>query len=307
MPVNIPDNLPAAETLENENIFVMKGQRATHQDIRPLQILILNLMPTKIETEIQLLRLLSNSPLQINVEFLQMVTHESKHTSQDYLDYFYKTYDQISQNKYDGFIITGAPVENIPFEAVDYWEELCKLMSWSRRNVFSTMHICWGAQAGLYYHYGINKYPLDKKISGIFSHYPVVRNHPLLRGFDEIFYMPHSRYTAVRREDVEAHPELQVLAVSNEAGLAISATRDGRQIFIQGHAEYDVMTLANEYRRDLKAGINPVMPENYFPGNSPKAAPIMYWRSHANLLFTNWLNYYVYQQTPYDINKISQA
>ena len=304
MPINIPDNMPAAETLENENIFVMQGQRATRQDIRPLQILILNLMPTKIETEIQFLRLLSNSPLQVNIEFLQMVSHTSRHTPQSYLDYFYKTYGQILGNKYDGFIITGAPVENIPFEEVDYWDELCMIMDWSKKHVFSTMHICWGAQAALYHHYNIQKYPRENKISGIFSHQPLVRNHPLLRGFDEIFYMPHSRYTEVRIEDVESNPELQVLAVSNEAGLAISATRDGRKIFIQGHAEYDLMTLGNEYRRDAKAGINPTLPENYFPGNSPKATPMMYWRSHANLLFTNWLNYYVYQQTPYDISSI---
>ena len=304
MPINIPDNMPAAETLENENIFVMQGQRATRQDIRPLQILILNLMPTKIETEIQFLRLLSNSPLQVNIEFLQMVSHTSRHTPQSYLDYFYKTYEQIRGNKYDGFIITGAPVENIPFEEVDYWDELCMIMDWSKKHVFSTMHICWGAQAALYHHYHIQKYPREKKISGIFSHQPLVRNHPLLRGFDEVFYMPHSRYTEVRIEDIESNPELQVLAVSNEAGLAISATRDGRKIFIQGHAEYDLMTLGNEYRRDAKAGINPTLPENYFPGNSPKATPMMYWRSHANLLFTNWLNYYVYQQTPYDISSI---
>ncbi len=304
MPINIPDNMPAAETLENENIFVMQGQRATTQDIRPLRILILNLMPTKVETEIQFLRLLSNSPLQVNVEFLQMVSHVSKNTSQSYLDYFYKTYDQIKEDKYDGFIITGAPVENIDFEEVDYWDELCMLMDWSKKHVFSTMHICWGAQAALYHHYGINKFPRDQKISGIFSHHPVVRNHPLLRGFDEVFYMPHSRHTEVRIEDVENHPDLQVLAVSNEAGLAVSATRDVRRIFIQGHAEYDLLTLANEYKRDVKAGLHPQMPENYFPGNSPKATPMMYWRSHANLLFTNWLNYYVYQQTPYDINAI---
>ena len=304
MPINIPDNMPAGETLENENIFVMQGQRATRQDIRPLQILILNLMPTKIETEIQFLRLLSNSPLQVNIEFLQMVSHTSRHTPQSYLDYFYKTYEQIRGNKYDGFIITGAPVENIPFEEVDYWDELCMIMDWSKKHVFSTMHICWGAQAALYHHYHIQKYPREHKISGIFSHQPLVRNHPLLRGFDEVFYMPHSRYTEVRIEDIESNPELQVLAVSNEAGLAISATRDGRKIFIQGHAEYDLMTLGNEYRRDAKAGINPTLPENYFPGNSPKATPMMYWRSHANLLFTNWLNYYVYQQTPYDISSI---
>ena len=272
MPVNIPDNLPAAETLENENIFVMKGQRATHQDIRPLQILILNLMPTKIETEIQLLRLLSNSPLQINVEFLQMVTHESKHTSQDYLDYFYKTYDQISQNKYDGFIITGAPVENIPFEAVDYWEELCKLMSWSRRNVFSTMHICWGAQAGLYYHYGINKYPLDKKISGIFSHYPVVRNHPLLRGFDEIFIC---LIPGIPRLGAKTWKHTRNCRFWRSRTRRIGDIGYSRRTtdFIQGHAEYDVMTLANEYRRDLKAGINPVMPENISPETVPKLLP----------------------------------
>lgn len=305
MPITIPDNLPAAEFLENENIFVMNGQRAVHQDIRPLQILILNLMPMKMETEVQLLRLLSNSPLQINIELLQVVTHISKNTPPEYLEHFYKTYDQIKNNKYDGLIITGAPVENLEFGEVDYWEELCTLMDWSRANVYSTLHICWGAQAALYHHYGIRKYPRGNKISGIYTHRPIVNNHPLMRGFDEIFYMPHSRYTEVRQSDIESHPELQVLAISDTAGVAISANRDGRQFFVQGHAEYDRLTLAKEYERDVKLGIDPEIPENYYPGNSPKAVPIMYWRSHANLLFSNWLNYYVYQQTPYDISSIT--
>ncbi|GAP40444.1 homoserine O-acetyltransferase MetA [Flexilinea flocculi] len=304
MPITIPDNHPAAERLENENIFVMNGQRAIHQDIRPLKILILNLMPTKMETEVQLLRLLSNTPLQVDIEFLQAATHVSKNTSPEYLNLFYKSFDQVSGNKFDGFIITGAPVENMPFEAVDYWDELCMLMDWSRVNVYSTLHICWGAQAALYHHYGINKYPRQSKISGIYTHRPIVNNHPLMRGFDEIFYMPHSRYTEVRQSDIESCPDLEILAISDIAGVAISASKDGRQFFIQGHTEYDRLTLAKEYERDVKLGLNPDIPENYYPGNSPKAVPMMYWRSHANLLFSNWLNYYVYQQTPYDITAI---
>lgn len=307
MPINIPDELPAADVLENENIFVMRGQRALRQDIRPLRILILNLMPTKMETEIQLLRLLSNSPLQTDIELLQMATHISKNTSKDYLEQFYKTHDQIAKNKYDGFIITGAPVENLNFAQVDYWDELCELMDWSCENVFSTLHICWGAQAALYHHYGIQKYPREKKISGIFAHRPIVRNHPLLRGFDDLFYMPHSRYTEIRQGDIERVPELQVLAVSDEAGVAITFRKDGRQVFVQGHMEYDLLTLSKEYQRDVALGINPELPSNYFPGNSPKATPFMYWRSHANLFFTNWLNYAVYQETPYDLNAIYAA
>ncbi|NMA11711.1 MAG: homoserine O-succinyltransferase [Chloroflexi bacterium] len=304
MPINIPDDLPAAEILENENIFVMHGNRAMHQDIRPLKILILNLMPTKVETEIQLLRLLSNSPLQIDVDLLHMASHESKNISKEYLNRFYKTMDHISGNKYDGFIITGAPVEGLRFEDVDYWDELCAMMAWSKSHVYSTLHICWGAQAGLYYHYGIDKFPMERKISGIFPHRPIVRNHPLLRGFDDIFYMPHSRHTEIKRESIDANPELQVLAISDEAGVAITARYDGRQVFVQGHMEYDLMTLAREYLRDSSQGLDPDIPTNYFPGNSPKATPIMYWQSHANLFFTNWLNYSVYQETPYNINDI---
>lgn len=306
MPINIPDSLPARETLENENIFVMNSKRACTQDIRPLEILILNLMPTKIETEIQLLRLLSNSPLQVNIEFLRMATHESKNTSHEYLEQFYKTLDQVHRKKYDGMIITGAPVETMPFEEVDYWGELCEIMDWSRENVYSTLHICWGAQAGLYHHYNIPKYERFEKISGIYAHRPLVRNHPLLRGFDDIFYMPHSRYTEIRRADLEQVPDLSILAVSDIAGVAISASLDGRLVFIQGHMEYDLLTLQAEYTRDKQRGIDPNVPENYFPGNSPAQMPIMYWQCHANLLFGNWLNYSVYQQTPYDILSISR-
>lgn len=306
MPIRIPDALPAVEALENENIFVMNSRRATTQDIRPLEILILNLMPTKIETEVQLLRLLSNSPLQVNIDFLRMATHESKNTSHVHLEQFYKTPDQVRRRKYDGMIITGAPVEQLAFEEVDYWRELCGIMDWSADNVYSTMHICWGAQAGLYHHYGIPKYPRNAKLSGIYAHRPTVRNHPLLRGFDDIFYMPHSRYTEIRREDLERVADLEILALSDIAGVAISASKDGRRVFIQGHMEYDLLTLRKEYDRDVERGIDPDVPDNYFPGNSPRQTPMMYWQSHANLLFSNWLNYSVYQQTPYDILEIGR-
>ena len=306
MPIKIPDTLPAREALENENIFVMNSRRATTQDIRPLEILILNLMPTKVETEIQLLRLLSNSPLQVDIDFLRMATHESKNTSHEYLEQFYKTFGQVRLKKYDGMIITGAPVETLPFEKVDYWPELCEIMDWSVENVYSTLHICWGAQAGLYHHYRVPKYRRAEKLSGIYAHRPVVRNHPLLRGFDDLFYMPHSRYTEIRRSDLDRIPDIDVLAVSDIAGVAISATIDGRQIFVQGHMEYDLLTLRNEYERDRERGIDPNVPDNYFPGNSPRQTPIMYWQSHANMLFGNWLNYSVYQQTPYDILEIGR-
>ncbi len=300
MPIKIADHLPAARILESENIFVMTEDRALHQDIRPLRIVILNLMPTKIETETQLLRLLGNSPLQVDIDLMQTATHVSKNTSPEHLLEFYQTFDQLKNNRYDGMIITGAPVESMDFESVDYWQELCEVMDWTRTHVHSTLHICWGAQAGLYYHHHISKYPLPEKLSGIFRHRPLDLRHPLLRGFDEMFYMPHSRYTDVSLNDIQREPALQLLAVSETAGAAIIATEDARQVFVTGHFEYDRMTLAGEYARDIHRGLNPQIPQNYFPGNDPEAVPPMLWRSHANLLFSNWLNYFVYQQTPYD-------
>ena len=305
MPIKISNHLPAAKILESENIFVMTEDRATHQDIRPLQILILNLMPTKIETETQLLRLLVNSPLQIDIDLLQTVTHVSKNTSKEHLLEFYQTFDDVRKNKYDGMIITGAPVENLDFTQVDYWDELCEIMDWSVSNVYSTLHICWGAQAGLYHHHHIPKYPLPQKLSGIFRHRPIDPNHPLTRGFDEMFYIPHSRYTEVHQDDIDKRETLQILALSETAGAAIVATKDARQVFITGHCEYDRYTLANEYKRDVARGIHPALPQNYFPGNDPDAVPPMVWRGHANLLFSNWLNYFVYQQTPYDLSSIT--
>ena len=305
MPIKISNHVPAAKILESENIFVMTEDRATHQDIRPLQILILNLMPTKIETETQLLRLLGNSPLQIDIDLLQTVTHVSKNTSKEHLLEFYQTFDDVRKNKYDGMIITGAPVENLDFTQVDYWDELCEIMDWSVSNVYSTLHICWGAQAGLYHHHHIPKYPLPQKLSGIFRHRPIDPNHPLTRGFDEMFYIPHSRYTEVHQDDIDKRETLQILALSETAGAAIVATKDARQVFITGHCEYDRYTLANEYKRDVARGIHPALPQNYFPGNDPDAVPPMVWRGHANLLFSNWLNYFVYQQTPYDLSSIT--
>lgn len=305
MPIRIPDSLPAAKILESENIFVMTEHRAMHQDIRPLQILILNLMPTKIETETQLLRLLGNTPLQVDIDLMQTATHISKNTSPEHLLEFYQTFDEVRNNKYDGMIITGAPVENLDFTAVDYWEELCTIMDWSRTHVYSTLHICWGAQAGLYYHHHIPKYPLDQKLSGIFRHRPLDLNHPLLRGFDEMFYMPHSRYTEVHQDDIEKSDALQVLALSETAGVGIVATRDARQVFVSGHCEYDRYTLAREYERDVRRGLSPRIPQNYFPGNDPQAVPPLIWRGHASLLFSNWLNYFVYQQTPYDLRTLN--
>ncbi|NLN81062.1 MAG: homoserine O-succinyltransferase [Clostridiales bacterium] len=300
MPIKIPDNLPATRILESENVFVMTEHRAIHQDIRPLRIIIVNLMPTKIETETQLLRLLGNSPLQVDIDLMQMATHVSKNTPHEHLLEFYQTFDQVRHLKYDGMIITGAPVETLSFEEVDYWPELCEVMTWSRTNIYSTLHICWGAQAGLYYHYGIPKYNLDKKLFGVFAHKPLDPTHPLLRGFDEIFYMPHSRYTEIRQEDIDKIAELHTLAKSDEAGTVIIASKDARQVFVTGHCEYDRMTLANEYKRDIGRGINQSLPKNYFPDDNPDTVPPMVWRGHANLLVSNWLNYFVYQQTPYD-------
>ena len=304
MPIKIADNLPAAKVLESENIFVMTEERALHQDIRPLKILLLNLMPTKIETETQFLRLLSNSPLQVDVTLMQTASHVPTHISKEHLLQFYQTFDQLKNNRYDGMIITGAPIENLAFEDVDYWPELEKIMDWSQTHVYSTLHICWGAQAGLFHHYGVPKCPLPKKLSGIFPHTPADARHPLLHGFDDVFYMPHSRYTEVRRKDIEQHPELMVLASSGEAGAAILADRDGRRFYITGHFEYDRLTLAGEYARDVKKAIDPPVPAHYFPGDDPKNNPPMLWGAHANLLFSNWLNYFVYQKTPFDLSAL---
>lgn len=305
MPIKIQENLPAVGVLESENIFVMTHQRALKQDIRPLKIVILNLMPIKIDTETQLLRLLGNTPLQVDIELMQTATHVSKNTSASHLNTFYKTFDEIKNQKFDGMIITGAPIENLPFEEVDYWNELCEIMEWSKKNVYSTLHICWGAQAGLYYHFGIPKYQLPEKLSGVFLHRVLDTRHPLVRGFDDNFYSPHSRNTDVKIKDIKKHKELITLTVSDEAGAHIIANKNGRQFFVTGHLEYDYNTLANEYFRDLKKGLNPSIPKNYFPNNDINKKPPFVWKSHANLLFSNWLNYYVYQQTPYDIKQIS--
>ena len=304
MPIKIPNSLPATGVLESENIFVITESRAISQDIRPLHILLLNLMPTKVATETQLARVLGNTPLQVELELLQVSTHESKNVSQDHMLAFYKTFDQIRHNKYDGMVITGAPVEHLPFEEVDYWDELCEIMEWSKRNVHSTFHICWGAQAGLYYHYGIKKIPLEKKLFGVFPHSVERKSSILFRGFDDVFMVPHSRHTTILREDVEAEPALKILASSKEAGIYAMATDQGRQVFITGHSEYDADTLEREYLRDKNAGLPIEVPKNYYPGDDDTQAPLMSWRAHANLLYSNWLNYFVYQNTPYDLNEI---
>ena len=304
LPIKIPNGLPAVDILAEENIFVMTDTRAITQDIRPLKILLLNLMPKKIETETQLSRLLGNSPLQVEFELIHTKSHISKNTSQEHLLAFYKTFDDIKHQKFDGLIITGAPVEKMPFEEVEYWEELCEIMEWSKKHVTSTFHICWGAQAGLYYHYGINKYPLEKKLSGVYKHIADYKKSILLRGFDDEFWVPHSRNTTIKREDIEKVPELKILSSSEEAGVYIVTTDNGKQIFVTGHSEYDADTLKNEYLRDLAAGINPDIPENYFPQDDPEKEPQAKWRSHATLLYANWLNYFVYQTTPYDIEEI---
>lgn len=299
MPIKIPDALPATAILESENIFVMTEYRALHQDIRPLKVLILNLMPTKIVTETQILRKLSNTPVQIQVELLRTASYQSQHTDEDHLASFYTTFDQVRDRNFDGMIITGAPVENLEFNQVDYWPELCEIMAWSRTHVHSTLHICWGAQAGLYYHYGIPKYQREKKLSGIYNHKVLNRKCPLVRSLNDYFLAPHSRYTEVRKKDILAHPELEILAESDEAGVFLVMSRDGRQIFVQGHPEYDRMTLNNEYHRDLSKGLNPELPVNYYENNDPFSVPPLMWRNTANTLYTNWLNYYVYQVTPY--------
>lgn len=306
MPIRIPDALPATEILEGENIFVMTEFRALHQDIRPLRVLILNLMPTKIATETQLMRKLSNTPLQIQVDLLRTKSHEATHVLAGHLETFYRTFEDIENEHYDGLIITGAPVELMEFEEVDYWEELCRIMDWSSTHVHSTLHICWGAQAGLYYHYGIQKYRLPKKASGVFEHRLLKPKSPLVRGFDDRFYAVHSRNTDVKIEDVEAVDDLEIVAVSDEVGLYIVKSVDSRRFFVFGHPEYDTDTLKLEYERDVKRGINPEIPTNYFPDDDPTRAPLNVWRSQAQLFYTNWLNYYVYQTTPYDLEKVGE-
>lgn len=304
MPIKIPDSLPANKILNSENIFVMTEKRAITQDIRPLKIALVNLMPTKITTETQLLRLLGNSPLQVEFDFINTATHNSKNTPAAHLSSFYKDFEMIKYQKYDGMIITGAPVEKMDFEDVDYWDELKRIMEWSNTNVTSTLHICWAAQAGLYYHFGIPKIALDKKLFGVFEHKVMRKKAMLVRGFDEVFYAPHSRYTTVLESDIRSSNDLQIMAASDEAGIYIVTSKDKKKIFVTGHSEYDKFTLHEEYMRDLEKGVNIDIPKNYYPNNNPKNTPVMRWRSHANLLFTNWLNYYVYQTTPYDITKI---
>ncbi len=304
MPIKIPNDLPAVKTLAEENIFVMTEKRAITQDIRPLKILLLNLMPKKIETETQLSRLLGNSPLQVDLEFIHTKSHQSKNTSAEHLFTFYKTFDDVKDRNFDGMIITGAPVEHLEFSEVEYWDELCEIMEWSKTHVHSTLHICWGAQAGLYYHYGIDKKPLDKKMFGIFPHKTDYKQSILFRGFDDVFMVPHSRHTTVLREDIKAVKGLKILASSDIAGVFAVTNKGGRQIFITGHPEYDADTLKNEYERDVNAGKPIEIPVNYFPNDDVTKPPLVTWRSYANLLYSNWLNYFVYQTTPYDITEI---
>lgn len=304
MPLNIPNNLPAISYLEEENIFVLDGFRAISQDIRPLKIAVLNLMPLKIETETDLIRLLSNTPLQIELTLLKIGSHIPKNTPAEHMDQFYVDFVEIESQKYDGLIITGAPVENMPFEEVDYWDELVTILNWSKTHVTSTVHICWAAQAGLYHHYGISKHLLKQKMFGVFPHHILVKNHPLFRGFDDVFYVPHSRHTEVKIEDILACPELQLLSVSDEAGAYMVSARNGREIYITGHSEYTAFTLDNEYKRDLSKGLNIQIPRNYYQGDNPNNDPVVRWKAHANLLFSNWLNYFVYQQTPFKIEEI---
>ena len=306
MPIKIPNELPAVRTLETENIFVMTEKRAITQDIRPLKILILNLMPTKVDTETQLYRLLGNTPLQVEIELLHTSTHKSKNVSEEHLLSFYKEFADVKDRYFDGLIITGAPVEKMEFEEVNYWDELTEIMEWSKTHVHSTLHICWGAQAGLYYHYGIRKHLMQEKLSGVYAHTVDYKRSILFRGFDETFYVPHSRYTTVKREDIENVPILKVLASSEEAGVYAVITPGGKQVFLTGHSEYDANTLEKEYLRDKALGINPKVPKNYYPGDDDTKPPMLTWRAHATLLFTNWLNYFVYQTTPYDIGKIKE-
>ena len=304
MPIKIPNQLPATQVLESENIFVMTEKRAMTQDIRPLQVLLLNLMPTKIATETQLSRLLSNTPLQVELELMQTSSYVGRNTAPEHMLKFYTDFDHVKDRYFDGMVITGAPVEKMPFEQVDYWKELCTIMEWTKAHVHSTFHICWAAQAALYYHYGIQKIALPEKLSGVYPHWVVRRSSMLMRGFDDCFMVPHSRNTTVALEDVMACDKLKILAVSEKAGLYAAATEGGRQIFITGHSEYDADTLKNEYLRDLNQGLDPHVPENYFQDDDPQKAPMVTWRSHANLLYMNWLNYFVYQSTPYDIETI---
>ena len=306
MPIKIPNSLPARATLEGENIFVMTEYRAIHQDIRPLKLLILNLMPTKIATETQLLRKFSNTPLQIQVELLQTVSHSAQNVDRSHLESFYTSFDQIKNKFYDGLVITGAPVENMDFEAVDYWAELCQIMDWSKTHVHSTLHICWGAQAGLYYHYGIPKYVLPQKVFGVFDHQVLKPSSPLFRGFYDRFYAPHSRHTEVLEEDIRKIPSLEVLAVSEEVGVFAVKTENSRQFFLLGHLEYDRDTLAQEYQRDVDRGLTIQVPRHYFPGDDPTKPPVVRWRSAGQLIYTNWLNYYVYQTTPYDLSALDR-
>jgi len=306
MPIKIPDSLPAREILENENIFVMTEYRAMHQDVRPLKLLILNLMPIKIVTETQLLRKFSNTPLQIEVDLLHTISHAAKNTDSQHLESFYTSFEDIKHEHFDGMIITGAPVENLDFEEVDYWPELCSIMEWSKKNVHSTLHICWGAPAGLYYNYGIKKRQLQQKLFGVFEHTLIKPKSPFFRGFDDIFYMPHSRYTSVSAADIEATPALELLSVSEKAGVFAVKSEDNRSFFITGHPEYDADTLALEYFRDVEKGLTIAGPENYFPDDDPQKPPRVLWRAHAQLLYSNWLNYYVYQTTPYDINDVGK-
>lgn len=307
MPIRIPNDLPAAEILQHENIFVMTHTRAITQDIRPLELVVLNLMPTKIATETQLTRLLGNTPLQVHLELMHTTSHESKNVTPEHLLSFYKSFDELKDRKFDGMVITGAPVEQMPFEEVDYWDELCEIMEWSKTHVHSTFHICWSAQAGLYYHFGIQKHDLPKKLFGVYPHHADYKRSILLRGFDDTFYVPHSRHTTVWREDIEAVPELKILASSEQAGVYAVMSKEGHQIFITGHAEYDPLTLEAEYLRDKKLGKPISVPENYYPDDDDTKPPIVRWRGHANLLFSNWLNYFVYQTTPYDIMTIGSG
>ena len=304
MPVRIPDALPATATLESENIFVMTETRAMHQDIRPLRVLLLNLMPTKIVTETQRMRKLSNTPLQIEVELLRMASHEATNVSTEHLEAFYRTFDEVRNNRYDGLIVTGAPVEKLAFEDVDYWDELCDIFEWSRKNVYSCLFICWGAQAAMKYFYDIDKYDLDQKMFGVFPHRLLKKTSPLVRGFNDVSYMPHSRHTAVAYEDIAANPKLEVISFSDEAGPSIAKSTDSRHFFVFGHPEYDHDTLKKEYDRDVAAGMEIQPPVNYYPEDDPTREPVVQWRAEGQLLYTNWLNYYVYQATPYDLNDL---
>lgn len=306
MPIQIPNDLPAAETLKNENIFVMNQTRAETQHIRPLEIVLLNLMPTKIVTETQLSRVLGNTPLQVHLELMMISSHKSKNTPEEHLLSFYKTFDELKDRKFDGMVITGAPVENLPFEEVDYWDELVRIMQWSKTHVHSTFHICWAAQAGLYYHYGIQKHPLPEKLFGVYRHHADYKRAILLRGFDDEFWAPHSRHTTIDRADVEAVPELKILASSEEAGVYIIMNKEGRQIFVTGHSEYDPDTLEREYLRDKNQGLPIHVPVNYYPNDDDTKPPLVRWRGHGNLLYSNWLNYFVYQTTPYDLMAVGQ-